>query len=72
MTNGELHAREREDLTLHVERCAERYGAVQAELGSLRQQARRIEMAIWCIVTALLALGAGGAQVLPILRGLAP
>ena len=51
MTNGELHAREREDLTLHVERCAERYGAVQAELGSLRQQARRIEMAIWCIVT---------------------
>ena len=72
MTNGDLHAREREDLALHVERCAERYGAVQAELGSLRQQARRIELAIWGIVAALLALGAGGAQVLPVLRGLVP
>lgn len=72
MTNGDLHAREREDLALHVERCAERYGAVQAELGSLRQQARRIELAIWGIVAVLLALGAGGAQVLPVLRGLVP
>ena len=32
MSNGDLHGREREDLALHVERCAERYGAVQNEL----------------------------------------
>ena len=31
MSNGELHAREREDLSLHVERCAERYTAVREE-----------------------------------------
>ena len=72
MTNGDLHAREREDLALHVERCAERYGAVQSEIGSLRQQVRRIETAIWGIATLLLALGAaGGAEVLSVLRGLA-
>ena len=71
MTNGDLHAREREDLALHVERCAERYGAVQSELGSLRQQMRRIETAIWGMGALLLALGAGGAQVLGVLRALA-
>ena len=71
MTNGDLHAREREDLALHVERCAERYGAVQSELGSLRQQVRRIETAIWGMGALLLALGAGGAQVLAVLRALA-
>ena len=72
MSNGDLHAREREDLALHVERCAERYGAVQSEIGSLRQQVRRIETAIWGIATLLLALGAaGGAEVLSVLRGLA-
>ncbi len=32
---------------------------------------RRIETAIWGIVAALVALGAGGAQVLPVLRALA-
>ena len=42
MSNGDLHGREREDLALHVERCAERYGAVQNELSSLRQQVRRM------------------------------
>ena len=71
MSNGDLHAREREDLALHVERCAERYGAVQNELSSLRQQIRRIETAIWGMGALLLALGAGGAQVLAVLRGLA-
>lgn len=72
MTNGDLHAREREDLALHVERCAERYGTVQAEIGSLRQQVRRIEQAIWGIAALLLALGAaGGAEVLAVLRALA-
>ena len=71
MSNGDLHAREREDLALHVERCAERYGAVQSELGSLRQQVRRIETAIWGMGALLLAMGAGGAQVLAVLRGLA-
>ena len=71
MSNGDLHAREREDLALHVERCAERYGAVQSELGSLRQQVRRIETAIWGMGALLLALGAGGAQVLGVLRALA-
>jgi len=35
MSIGELHAREREDLALHVQLCAERYGAVQNGLGSL-------------------------------------
>jgi ABC-type phosphate transport system auxiliary subunit len=71
MSNGDLHAREREDLALHVERCAERYGAVQNELSSLRQQVRRIETAIWGMGALLLALGAGGAQVLGVLRALA-
>ncbi len=71
MSNGDLHAREREDMALHVERCAERYGAVQSERGSLRQQVRRIETAIWGMGALLLALGAGGAQVLAVLRGLA-
>jgi hypothetical protein len=71
MSNGDLHAREREDLSLHVERCAERYGAVQSELSSLRQQMRRIETAIWGMGALLLALGAGGAQVLGVLRALA-
>ena len=71
MSNGDLHAREREDLALHVERCAERYGAVQSEIGSLRQQVRRIETAIWGMGALLLALGAGGAQVLGVLRALA-
>jgi hypothetical protein len=71
MSNGDLHAREREDLSLHVERCAERYGAVQSELSSLRQQMRRIETAIWGMGALLLALGAGGAQVLGVLRVLA-
>jgi hypothetical protein len=71
MSNGDLHAREREDLALHVERCAERYGAVQSELSSLRQQVRRIETAIWGMGALLLALGAGGAQVLGVLRALA-
>jgi hypothetical protein len=71
MSNGDLHAREREDLSLHVERCAERYGAVQSELSSLRQQVRRIETAIWGMGALLLAMGAGGAQVLAVLRGLA-
>ncbi len=71
MSNGDWHAREREDLALHVERCAERYGAVQSELGSLRQQVRRIETAIWGMGALLLALGAGGAQVLAVLRALA-
>ena len=71
MSNGDLHAREREDLALHVERCSERYGAVQSELGSLRQQMRRIETAIWGMGALLLALGAGGAQVLGVLRALA-
>ena len=71
MSNGDLHAREREDLSLHVERCAERYGAVQSELSSLRQQVRRIETAIWGMGALLLALGAGGAQVLGVLRALA-
>jgi hypothetical protein len=37
MSNGELHAREREDLALHVERCAERYTAVRAEICGLRK-----------------------------------
>ena len=67
MSNGELHAREREDLALHVER----YTAVRAEICGLRKQTRRIEAAIWGIVAVLVALGAGGAQVLPILRALA-
>jgi hypothetical protein len=71
MSNGDLHGREREDLALHVERCAERYGAVQNELNSLRQQVRRIETAIWGMGALLLALGAGGAQVLGVLRALA-
>jgi hypothetical protein len=71
MSNGDLHAREREDLSLHVERCAERYGAVQSELSSLRQQVRRIETAIWGMGALLLAMGAGGAQVLAVLRALA-
>lgn len=71
MSNGDLHAREREDLALHVERCAERYGAVQNELSSLRQQVRRIETAIWGMGALLLALGAGSAQVLGVLRALA-
>ena len=71
MSNGELHAREREDLALHVERCAERYTAVRAEICGLRKQTRRIEGAIWGIVAVLIALGAGGAQILPILRALA-
>ena len=71
MSNGDLHAREREDLALHVERCAERYGAVQSELGNLRQQVRRIETAIWGMGALLLALGAGGPQVLGVLRALA-
>jgi len=71
MSNGALHAREREDLSQHVERCAERYEAVSAEIGALRAQTRRIETAIWGIVAVLLALGAGGAQVLPVLRALA-
>jgi hypothetical protein len=71
MSNGDLHAREREDLSLHVERCAERYGAVQSELSSLRQQVRRIETAIWGMGALLLAMGAGGAQVLGVLRALA-
>ena len=71
MSNGDLHAREREDLALHVERCADRYGAVQNELSSLRQQVRRIETAIWGMGALLLALGAGGAQVLGVLRALA-
>jgi hypothetical protein len=70
MSNGELHAREREDLALHVERCAERYTAVRAEICGLRKQTRRIEGAIWGIVAVLIALGAGGAQILPILRAL--
>ena len=70
MSNGELHAREREDLALHVERCAERYTAVRAEICGLRKQSRRIEAAIWGIVAVLVALGAGGAQILPILRAL--
>ncbi len=63
-------ASEREDLALHVERCAERYTAVRAEICGLRKQSRRIEAAIWGIVTVLIALGAGGAQILPILRAL--
>ena len=71
MSNGDLHGREREDLALHVERCAERYGAVQNELSSLRQQVRRIETAIWGMDALLLALGAGSAQVLGVLRALA-
>ena len=71
MSNGDLHAREREDLALHVERCADRYGAVQNELSSLRQQVRRIETAIWGMGALLLALGAGSAQVLGVLRALA-
>jgi hypothetical protein len=60
MSNGELHAREREDLALHVERCAERYTAVREEICGLRKQTRRIEGAIWGIVAVLVALGAGG------------
>jgi|GEM_PF-3474092 len=71
MTNGDLHARERDDLALHVERCAERYGAVQSELSNLRQQVRRIETAIWGIAALLLTLGVGGAEVLGVLRALA-
>jgi hypothetical protein len=71
MTNGPLHEREREDLALHVERCAERYGAVQAELGVRRQQTRRVELAIYGIIAVLLALG-GGAELLPVLRALVP
>ena len=39
--------------------------------GVLRAQTRRIGAAIWGIVAVLLALGAGGAQVLPVLRALA-
>ncbi|MFO0162252.1 MAG: hypothetical protein ACK54W_21945 [Alphaproteobacteria bacterium] len=70
MSNGELHAREREDLALHVERCAERYTAVREEICGLRKQSRRIEGAIWGLVAVLIALGAGGAQILPILRAL--
>ncbi|MFN7275939.1 MAG: hypothetical protein ACK5TI_00960, partial [bacterium] len=70
MRNAELHAREREDLALHVERCAERYTAVRAEICGLRKQSRRIEAAIWGIVAVLIALGAGGAQILPILRAI--
>jgi hypothetical protein len=53
MSNGELHAREREDLALHVERCAERYTAVRAEICGLRKQTRRIEGAIWGIVVGV-------------------
>ena len=60
MSNGALHAREREDLSLHVVRCAERYEAVSAEIGALRAQSRRIETAIWGIVAVLLALGLFG------------
>ena len=71
MTNGDLHARERKDLALHVERCAERYAAVTDEIAALRQQARRIEAAIWGAAAVLLALGASSAQVLPVLRALA-
>ncbi len=71
MSKGDLHAREREDMALHVERCADRYGAVQNELSSLRQQVRRMETAIWGMGALLLALGAGGAQVLGVLRSLA-
>ena len=70
MSNGELHAREREDLSLHVERCAERCTAVRAEICGLRKQTRRIEEAIWGIVAVLITLCAGGAQILPILRAL--
>ena len=66
-----LHEREREDLALHVERCAERYGAVQAELGVLRQQLRRVELALYGVIAAVLALG-GTAELLPVLRALAP
>jgi hypothetical protein len=58
------------DLSLHVERCAERYTAVREEICGLRKQSRRIEGAIWGIVAVLIALGAGGAQILPILRAL--
>ncbi len=54
MSNGELHAREREELSLHVERCAERYTAVRAEICGLRKQTRRIEGAIWGIVAVLI------------------
>ena len=48
-----------------------RYTAVRAEICGLRKQTRRIEAAIWGIVAVLVALGAGGAQILPILRALA-
>jgi hypothetical protein len=71
MSNGPLHEREREDLALHVERCAERYGAVQAELGVLRQQLRRVELALYGVIAAVLALG-GTVELLPVLRALAP
>ena len=71
MSNGELHAREREDLSLHVERCAERYAAVTEAIAGLRQQARRIEAAIWSITAVLVTLGAGSTQIAPILRALA-
>jgi hypothetical protein len=43
---------------------------VRAEICGLRKQTRRIEAAIWGIVAVLVALGAGGAQILPILRAL--
>jgi hypothetical protein len=43
---------------------------VRAEICGLRKQTRRIEEAIWGIVAVLITLGAGGAQILPILRAL--
>ena len=65
MSNGELHAREREDLSL------ERYAAVTEAIAGLRQQAHRIEAAIWSITAILVTLGAGSTQIAPILRALA-
>ena len=38
----------------------------------LEDSVRRIEAALWGIAALLLTLGAGGAQVLPVLRGLVP
>ena len=51
--------------------CADQDEDTTMSNGVLRAQTRRIGAAIWGIVAVLLALGAGGAQVLPVLRALA-
>ncbi len=54
ISNGTLHAQEREDLALRVERDE----AVSAKIAALRQQTRRTEAGVRGIIAVLLALGA--------------